>query len=92
MKRHGNLFPSIATFDNLLNATKRAQYSKRYRNDVLEFNYNLERNLLDVAEALQTKTYIPGQYKTFVIYEPKRRLVLAAPSSTMSLWAKMRRP
>jgi len=79
MKRIGNIYPQIVTFENLLLASHKAQLSKRYRNDVLEFNYNLERNLIDLAETLQTKTYIPGQYKTFVIYEPKRRLISAAP-------------
>ncbi|MGJ3252715.1 MAG: reverse transcriptase domain-containing protein [Elainellaceae cyanobacterium] len=79
MKRHGNLYPQITTFENLLDAAKKAQRQKRYRDPVLAFNYNLEHELLQLQRELQSKTYQPGGYKTFEIYEPKRRLISAAP-------------
>lgn len=79
MKRYGNLWPQIITFDNLYQASRQAQYSKRYRPNVLEFNYNLEDNLLQIQTELQTQTYQPGPYRTFEIVEPKRRLISAAP-------------
>jgi len=46
---------------------------------VLEFNYNLEAELLQLQHQLQTRTYQPGGYRTFQIREPKLRLVSAAP-------------
>lgn len=79
MKRHGNLYPQIITFENLLAAAKQAQCQKRYRDPVLTFNYHLERELLQLQRELQTKTYQPGGYKTFEIYEPKCRVISAAP-------------
>jgi len=79
MKRYGNLYPKICDFKNVLTASKKAQCCKRYRDDVLAFNYELELNLVRIQEELATKSYKPGPYKTFVIYEPKRRLISAAP-------------
>lgn len=79
MKRFGNLYGSITDFTNLLRAARRAQRGKRYRDDVLGYNYELERNLHELRTALLDKTYHPGEYKTFVIFEPKRRYISAAP-------------
>lgn len=79
MKRAGNLFPRIIAFENILLAARKAQRCKRYRDDVLAFNYALEPNLARLQAELASKTYQPGPYKTFVIYEPKRRLISAAP-------------
>ena len=45
----------------------------------MAFNYALEPNLARLQAELAAKTYQPGPYKTFVIYEPKRRLISAAP-------------
>ena len=79
MKRHGNLWPQIVDFANLLAAARQAQRGKRFRDNVLAFNYNLEGNLLQLREDLTAKTYQPGAYRTFEIVEPKRRLISAAP-------------
>ncbi len=79
MKRYGHLWSQIICFANLLQAAKQAQRGKRFRNDILKFNANLEIELLQLQTELQTKNYIPGQYKTFEIVEPKRRLISAAP-------------
>ncbi len=79
MKRFGNLYPQIIAFENLLAAAKQAQRQKRYRDPVLDFNDHLECELLQLQRELQAQTYQPGTYKTFEIYEPKRRVISAAP-------------
>lgn len=79
MKRHGNLWTQIVDFNNLLLAARQAQRGKRFRENVLAFNYNLESELLTLQRELQNKTYQPGAYRTFEIVEPKRRLISAAP-------------
>ncbi len=43
------------------------------------FHYALERELCLLHEELAAKTYRPGPYRTFHIYEPKVRLISAAP-------------
>src|SRR5262249_34097865 len=50
-----------------------------YRDNILSFNYDLESNLLQLHQELSSRTYRPGQYKTFQIVEPKKRLISAAP-------------
>jgi len=79
MKRYRNLWNEIIAFDNLLSAAQQAQRGKRFRENVLEFNYNLEQELFQLQEELQLKTYCPGNYTTFQIYEPKPRMISAAP-------------
>lgn len=79
MKRHGNLFPEIITFENLLRAAKKAQKGKQFYPNVLKFNYNLETELLTLQEELISQTYQPGEYRSFRIFEPKPRLISAAP-------------
>jgi RNA-directed DNA polymerase len=79
MKRVGNLWPQIASFENLLLAARQAEHSKRFRPNVLEFNFNLEPYLWQLQTELATKTYQPGTYRTFQITEPKHRLISAAP-------------
>jgi retron-type reverse transcriptase len=79
MKRYGYLWSQIIKFDNLLAAARQAQKGKRFRENVLRFNYNLETELIQLHQELVTKTYRPGQYKTFQVKEPKPRLISAAP-------------
>ena len=79
MKRYGNLYPQITDFANLLNAARKAQRGKRFREPVLRFNDNREGELLRLQAELLAKTYQPGSYVNFEIYEPKRRLISAAP-------------
>ena len=79
MKRYGNLYPQITEFSNLLAAANNAQKGKRFRDSVLAFNHDLEPKLLTLQDELHHKTYQPGEYKNFDIYEPKRRVISAAP-------------
>lgn len=79
MKRHGNLWAQIVAFENLFIAARKAEKGKRYRDNVLEFNYNLEYNLAQLQQQLQDKNYRPGAYRTFYVMEPKRRQISAAP-------------
>ena len=79
MKRHGDLWPQIIDFANLELAVRQAQRGKRYRENVLAFNYNLETELLALHDELVSKSYQPGPYRTFHIVEPKKRMISAAP-------------
>ncbi|PNW46918.1 UNVERIFIED_CONTAM: RNA-dependent DNA polymerase [Euhalothece sp. KZN 001] len=79
MKRHGQLWEQIVAFENLLLAAKKAQRGKRFRSNVLDFNYNQEQELLTLQETLENQSYQPGSYTIFQIYEPKPRMISAAP-------------
>jgi hypothetical protein len=67
MKRYGDLWSEVIAFENLLQASKQAQKGKRFRDNVLEFNYNLESELFSLQRDLETMTYQTGEYKTFEI-------------------------
>jgi RNA-directed DNA polymerase len=79
MKRYGNLWPAITNFENLLQAARQAQQGKRFRPNVLAFNFGLERELFSLQAELKDHTYQPGGYNTFEIKDPKPRLISAAP-------------
>ncbi len=79
MKTYNHLYEQIYAFENLLNAFDQAKRHKRMKPYVAEFEYNLEHNLLELQRDLQNETYQPGAYTNFQIYEPKQRLISAAP-------------
>ena len=79
MKTYNNLFTQIYDYRNLYEAFLLAQRRKRSKADVLDFEQNLESNLWDIQNDLIYKTYQPGKYKTFYVYDPKVRLIMAAP-------------
>ena len=79
MKRYGNLWSSVTSFENLAIAARKAQQGKRYRENVLRFNFNREIELLKIQSELKQKIYQPGRYRTFEIIDPKPRRISAAP-------------
>jgi retron-type reverse transcriptase len=74
-----HLYPRITSFPTLLAAYRKASKGKRYRPDVLAFAANLEAELFQLQQELQSFTYAPGPYRQFLVREPKPRLVSAAP-------------
>ena len=79
MKRHGNLWEQVISFEALLRAADTARRGKRFRPTVAAFHSDQERELWRLHEELSTKTYRPGAYRSFFIYEPKKRQIRAAP-------------
>jgi len=73
------MYGQICSWDNLLLAYRGASRGKRGRPTVAAFEHRLEENLLALQRELQTKTYRPGAYVSFLIHEPKQRLISAAP-------------
>lgn len=73
------MFTKLTAWDNLLLAYRKAATGKRGQANVAAFEYRLEDNLLALQDELRQKTYRPGGYASFLIHEPKRRLISAAP-------------
>jgi hypothetical protein len=69
----------LISFENLLRAAHSAARGKRFKPGVARFFFHLEPELLRLHEELVAKTYRPGPYRTFTIYEGKPRQVSAAP-------------
>jgi hypothetical protein len=79
MKRHGHLWQQVISFEALLHAAEQARKGKRFRPGVAAFHFDQERALWKLHEELTTKTYRPGAYRSFLICEPKKRQISAAP-------------
>src|SRR5262249_2317865 len=79
MKRYGYLWEGMIAFENLLRAAEASRRGKRFRPAAARFFFHLERELTGLHEELASKTYQPGPYRTFTIYEGKTRQISAAP-------------
>lgn len=73
---HHNL-EFIYNIDNLYNGYISARKAKRNKKAIFEFEKDLGRNLEKLSFELKNKSYSPKEYRTFKIYEPKERLIVA---------------
>lgn len=60
-------------------ASRKARKGKRLKDNVITFEKNIEDELFRLQEELTSKTYTPGKYREFTIYERKPRKISAAP-------------
>ena len=79
MRRHNHLYEKILSFQNLLKSARLAQRGKRFKYATARFNFYLEKELWGLWNQLMEKSYVPGKYRHFFIYEPKQRMISAAP-------------
>jgi RNA-directed DNA polymerase len=62
MKRFGNLWESIVSFENLYEAWRLARRGKRYMRSTLDLSFDIESELFSLREQLASGTYEPGPY------------------------------
>ncbi len=74
-----NLFTRVHEFENLWLAYSKARKGKRYGEPAAYFDMNVGKNLFALQKELGEGSYQPGDYHHFYIYEPKKRLISAAP-------------
>lgn len=77
MKTNNNLFNRICSFENIHSAYFEARKCKCYRGNILEFGYNLEKNLLEIQQKLLNQTYQHGGYREFTVCDSKKRQIKA---------------
>jgi RNA-directed DNA polymerase len=77
MKRIGYLYEKAFTPEALLAAFQVAAKNKRNRRATFEFERRLAYNLDALHSALQAGTYAPQPYYSFMVYEPKARMIYA---------------
>lgn len=68
-------YEEIFTFHNLLLAHKRAMKGKAWKEEIMNFELNKAEKIRKLYEELGRKTYRIQPYRTFTIYEPKKRRV-----------------
>jgi len=78
-KRYFRLYDKVCHPLNLWAAYKDAARGKRSKPAAASFEYDLEKNLIEIEGELKEETYQPGGYHSFEIQKPKRRLINAAP-------------
>lgn len=74
-KRVNNIYLKNITFSKLLGAHYKCRKNKRFKKQVIEFEMNLENNLLKIGRELLNGTYTFSKYFEFTIYEPKERKI-----------------
>lgn len=78
-KKIKNCFYEKLTFEKMLAAHQRAKKFKTNRKEVIEFELNLENNIVNLLNSIKNNKYSLGKYYSFVIYEPKKRIINALP-------------
>lgn len=79
LKRIGNLWDKIISYDNLYLAYKKAREGRGHLESVKRFEQNIEGNLKQLQQSLINKTFSTSRYNTRIIYEPKKRVIYILP-------------
>ncbi len=79
MKTYKNLWDKFISKENFDLAAKKAIKSKKSKKSVRFFLRNREKFLEKLRKSLINGTFKTSPYKTFVIYEPKRRIIYKLP-------------
>ena len=77
MKRKNNLYPAIYNFNNILNAYNEVCKNTRNKRKVANLKEYKTVYISRVYNILKNKNYVVGPYNKFIIYEPKKRLIVS---------------
>ena len=72
-----NVYDYPITYENIFKVWNVVRKTCKSRKEVFEFSLNLNANIMNIYYALKNKTYTPSAYRTFMIFEPKPRLVMS---------------
>lgn len=75
MKIWHNLYDNLSTKENIVSGWEEFRVGKKRKKDVVLFENDLDENLNQVYKALKQKTYQPGPYSGFYVFDPKVRLI-----------------
>lgn len=75
MKTYKNIYQQIYNLSNLVIAWRKARERKTKKYYVLEFEKDLEKNLLFLHKELKNQTYSPKPLETFTLRDPKTRRI-----------------
>lgn len=66
---------NVFTEDNLISQSKIASRGKRYHTKIIKFHEDKLYRLNNLRNKILSGTYFPGKDNTFIIYEPKMRVI-----------------
>lgn len=79
MKRYGDLWDEVVSFENLTKAFYKARKGKSRTPEAAEYLLHLEEYIFSLQEELCHSSYKAGAYRVFTIFEPKERVIAAVP-------------
>lgn len=71
-----NVFDKIFSTENLYEALEDASSGRRYKPDVLAFNFNARDELDTLRKEIMDGSYHIERYYIFYVYEPKKRMIM----------------
>jgi len=75
-KQSRDIYYKYITIDNIYNMWLIVKKTCKNRRNVYYFSLNLMSNLYNIYKELLNREYIPNKYNTFMIFEPKPRLIM----------------
>ena len=79
MKRKGNLYEQIISIPNLQMADMKARKGKGYQKSIVSHDKNRGPNIINLHHTLKNHKFVTSPYQTFIIKEPKERLIYRLP-------------
>ena len=73
-----NLYDKELSYENLMKAHMQSRKNKNNKDEIILFNLKQEEYIKWLYKKLKNMTYKHGGYKTFYIYEPKKRKIEAS--------------
>ncbi|MFW5988633.1 MAG: reverse transcriptase domain-containing protein, partial [Desulfosudaceae bacterium] len=78
-KTTGDLWQQVISWETLYNSYLEARKGHKFKQEVLDFGSSLEENLTNIHNHLIYKSWEPGPWRQFWVYDPKSRLIQAPP-------------
>jgi RNA-directed DNA polymerase len=79
MKRINDIYQQVYEWDNLLEAYRKARKGSSHSRDAILYSLDLHRNLANLQQLLVDGKAEVGNYHYFTIFDPKERIICAAP-------------
>jgi len=76
-RKNKNIYDRYITIENLYSIWSIIKQTCKNKKEIYYFSLNLNTNLNNIYLALKNRTYVPNKYRTFIIFEPKPRLVMS---------------
>ena len=71
-----NIYYDNITYENMLKIWYIVRKTCNSRENIFYYSFNINTNLITICNKLYNKEYIPSKFKTFLIFEPKPRLIM----------------
>jgi len=72
-------YTQLCQFENIYRAYVQASRAKHYKSAILQYSANIEENLLQLRDELESKEYVHGEYRHFTVHDSKKRQIMSAP-------------